>query len=573
MPKIVHPFDLQARAELAAQALTHLLDPQREGLIYFLADWRARPPRADHGLWDCGDGSGRHIDALALARSMVRPDSPAAVPDTGEAQLEAWMFRFLGEDGLSWLPHEPWAVPWGTDLVLADWQPGDVLAEVSWAQRGTLLGLSTRLAQSGDTRFLTAAQRMVDGLLSVAVRHADGLFFPEGYYRRGGWHSREPGLYGGIEEYNAAVLVPLVRFYQTTHYEPAIELAEGLARFALRHTRGYTPDGRLLAGKRPGVEDHLHTRTNFILGVLELGLEMARPEYVAWARQAYEHAKAWGTDFGWFPEGLGHRHGEICCTTDMIETALLLGRHVSRHYYAEAECFGRNHLLESQYLTLDQLRQAVEKLPPAAQAAPYEGRYSTTEGVTESQVGAFAARSTLNDAFHLDATAMMQCCNAAGTRGLYDLWHNAVEMGGENGHCAVHLRFSMQTPALKVVSYEPAGGRLDITTVSDGSVSVRLPAGERHALAVNHMDGAAQVQSLDAVDGYVRFDAKAGQCVELHYPLSERTTQYQVGAPGRTLHCTGSWRGETLMHIDPPGEYYPLYQRSTDLQPVQPAMK
>jgi hypothetical protein len=31
---MIHPFDLQARAELAARALTSLLDPQREGLIF-----------------------------------------------------------------------------------------------------------------------------------------------------------------------------------------------------------------------------------------------------------------------------------------------------------------------------------------------------------------------------------------------------------------------------------------------------------------------------------------------------------------------------------------------------------
>jgi len=51
----IHPFDLQVRAEAAARSLVALLDPQRDGLMYFLGDWRARPPRADHSLWDCGD--------------------------------------------------------------------------------------------------------------------------------------------------------------------------------------------------------------------------------------------------------------------------------------------------------------------------------------------------------------------------------------------------------------------------------------------------------------------------------------------------------------------------------------
>lgn len=47
---MIHPFDLQARAALAARALTALRDHQRQGLMYFLANWRTRPPRADHCL-------------------------------------------------------------------------------------------------------------------------------------------------------------------------------------------------------------------------------------------------------------------------------------------------------------------------------------------------------------------------------------------------------------------------------------------------------------------------------------------------------------------------------------------
>ena len=84
---VIHPFDLQARAELATHCLTGLLDAERDGLMYFLGNWRARPPRADHCLWDFGDGSGRHVDALTLARTMVRQDSLAAAPGEGDAQI------------------------------------------------------------------------------------------------------------------------------------------------------------------------------------------------------------------------------------------------------------------------------------------------------------------------------------------------------------------------------------------------------------------------------------------------------------------------------------------------------
>lgn len=168
---MIHPFDLQARAELAARSLTALLDPEREGLMYFLADWRARPPRADHCLWDCGDGAGRQIDALTLVRNIMRPDSPEAAPGQGERQLETWMMRFLGVDGLTWLLDDPFARPWGVEMLLKDFDPSDAYAEISWAQSGTMLGLTSRYRATGDDRYKLAGQRMVDGLLSVALKH------------------------------------------------------------------------------------------------------------------------------------------------------------------------------------------------------------------------------------------------------------------------------------------------------------------------------------------------------------------------------------------------------------------
>ena len=162
MTETIHPFDLQARAELATQGLTMLLDAQRDGLLYFLANWRTRPPRADHGLWDCGDGCGRLTDALTLARSMVRKDSPAAQRAPEDLQLEGWMLRFLGKDGLTWLAQEPWAEPWGPEMLMAKPQPDEPYAEISWAQRGTLMGLLTRFHKTSNEQYLKRAREIID---------------------------------------------------------------------------------------------------------------------------------------------------------------------------------------------------------------------------------------------------------------------------------------------------------------------------------------------------------------------------------------------------------------------------
>jgi hypothetical protein len=564
----VHPFDLQARAELAARGLTALGDPRQQGLMYFLGEWRTKPPTAFHGLWDYGDGSGRQIDALTLVRAIVPAGSPAATPDEGENLLEAWLLRILKEDGLSWLPDEPWTQPWGKELLLADPTVPGPFCEISWAQRGTLLGLTTRYLATGDDRYRTLGQKMVDGLLRIALRDDHGLFYPEGYYQPSGWHYHTTGLHPAVEEYNAAVAISALRFFDATGYEPALELARDLTTNALYHTPCYLPDGRLRQTVGD-VEGHFHTHSNFALIVLKLGISLGRREYVSWARQTYEVLREWGTDFGWFPEGFGHRHGEVCCFTDMIEIALLLGKHVDPAYYADAERFGRNHLLESQFTSLDRLQAAVDRLPASDRTNPANPAAWTQEGVTESQLGAFASRSTLSDALHLDATALMQCCNAAGARALYDLWRYTVDetpSGNGTRNLNVNLRFSVESPSLRVVSHEPATGRLDLTATEPARLSVRLPAGVTEAIAVLDTPIA-----LTANNGYVTFDLTPGQTAHLHYALPERTTHYEIGTPARNERGIGHWRGETLLRMDPPGQFYPLYDRTTDVAPVQPS--
>jgi len=483
------------------------------------------------------------------------------------------MWHFLKYEGLSWLPTEPWAVPWGADILLVDWQPGEEVAEISWAQRATLMAMVTRFLRTGEGRYAEAARAMVDGLLRIAVRSADGLCFPEGYYHADGWRYWKPGLSFGLEDYNAVVAGPLLRFFEITCYRPAYALAEGLLSFALKHSRIYGPDGRFLLGRAGTPETaHFHTRTSFALGALKLGLIAERPELIAWAQRVYEQGKTWGTEFGWFPEHLPNRHAETCCTADMIKLALLLGRHVNSAYYADAERYGRNHLFESQYLSLQRLEEGVARLPAEEGRPGRDFPYSSFERVAERQVGAFASRPTLTDAIVPEASAFMQCCNAAGTRALYDLWHCAVEeragQGGEPARLAVHLRFSVETPALRVVSHEPAEGRLDVTARRACRFSVRLPEGERQALLAR---AGEVVRPLEARGGYVELDLGAGETARLHYPLRERSAFYEVGYGEHTGQCQGFWRGETLMRVEPPGQHLPLYGRSPDLPPVEPS--
>jgi hypothetical protein len=70
-------------------------------------------------------------------------------------------------------------------------------------------------------------------------------------------------------------------------------------------------------------------------------------------------------------------------------------------------------------------------------------------------------------------------------------------------------------------------------------------------------------QVLPAQRGYVQFTLGAGDTAQVHYRLRERSAaHYKVGVAERTVSCTGHWRGETLLRVEPAGEY---------LLPVEPS--
>ena len=49
------------------------------------------------------------------------------------------------------------------------------------------------------------------------------------------------------------------------------------------------------------------------------------------------------------------------------------------------------------------------------------------------------------------------------------------------------------------------------------------------------------------------------------YNLPERVAHYEIGNSEKFERGVGRWRGETLMRVDPPGRFLPLYERSAEV--------
>ena len=356
-----------------------------------------------------------------------------------------------------------------------------------------------------------------------------------------GWFA---GFYGSL-------IWPLARLAAVTGYEPAIRMARGVAEYCLRGAKFFRSDGRfydLLQG-------HFHSRSAVALGLLKLGVLLGNERYVLMAERVYNHAKEWGTSFGWFPEDFTGAGGcETCCITDMIELAIGLASWVDPKYWNDAERFGRNHLLESQQLRVDWIDEYHQWRKPYVLPAEDRAQVSRDHPM-ERSVGGFAVWSGVNDWVTTTHHAITSaCCHSHGTRGLYDLWHYAITSAGNR--VSVNLLFSRATDDLVVRSHLPFKGQVDIQCRSDRSIRVRVPDYAPSKSLNLEING--QTRPIQTAEEWLALPPpRKGDVAIVRFDLPERPESVHVGYDTYEV----KYRGDTVTAISPPGKYCPLYER------------
>lgn len=545
-------FDLPQRAELAIGCMTRLVDHELDMQPFFGARFDTKPFRLFHCLWDYGDCLGRHIDALTLARCMTG----STVGIDVEEQLYQLLYSYIGEDGLTWMPK------------------GAVVEETQaemFSQRSTLLGLVSRYLAYGNERDLSAAQKMVSRLYEIAIHDGPYWFYPgRGFYYPKGWRDHTVPIENGQAAWFGAQIFALLRYYKITGDRKALELSTGLAKFIRERAKDFRPDGGF--DRLNDANAHFHSRTATLLGLLKLGLLTDDRGLVNWVRQGYDWVRErWVSSFGWSPENLNNgMRCETCSTTDLIEIGILLAENVSSCYWEVVETFGFNHLLEAQMLHTDWVSVALSEFSPPAGALPADQGEGLSEEevitksrkVAEQCMGMFAGWSAPNDLLHFSFPQMMQCCNAAGTRGLYDLWHYTITTRGET--VRINLRFDRDHPKVRVRNIFFPDGLIRVDVLQDTRLEIRLPTGI--GAEEIYVSGKGCQIKTEVKDGYIQIGkCPASSQVVVRYPFHERTHHEQIGDGVYKLR----WRGNIVFEISPPGTVYPLYRRRSYQLPTE----
>lgn len=269
----------------------------------------------------------------------------------------------------------------------------------------------------------------------------------------------------GFVHGEARMLGPLVKLHRATGSATILELALMVADRLLSGT--FPEDGSF----RPAAvgTTHIHSITCCLSSLAELGSHLQDAEILRRVRAFYDNGLWQLRDLiGWSPESIDQPdsdHGEANNTGDILETALILGRHGYTEAFCDAERILRCHLLPSQLRDMTFIED-----PPNPEGI--DGMYN----VADRHLGAWGfpapyghrslGKGRKSISFNMDIVGGATASVAAA-------WRDAVT--STDAMTQVHLLFDHRSPAATVTSPYENDGRLVIRVQDPKPLRVRIP--------------------------------------------------------------------------------------------------
>lgn len=540
-------FTLESYAAYSLNYLERLVDT--DGLPYFNVFW-TQPPEAAHDWPDFGDVMSRQWQGAVMLRRMLGRE---AVTE------KVWRRKVLSfidpSDALLHRPATSYSKP------VADW--GDASL--------TLYALVTAAVDSGDDILRKAAQKMTEGMLN--------------------------GLRSGRFPGNGFAIKSLMVAARLLGCEAGLEAARMLVDRSIVHGRTFTPDNTF------GPSGHMHGNLRSMAGAADYALTTGDSVLYGRIDALYRYVKTTGTSFGFLPESIG-RHGDIiacetCALMDFAGVGVTLANHGHPEYWGDMERLARNHFVESQVRDASWLESDTTR-PDTAQFT-YRDIYRRIPGAWagwSSPNHILACRETLNahwggPELKNKVRVLQNCCGGSGLHGLFILWKNAARF--EAGTLSVNMHIDKNLPQAEIRCEQPYRGLLRIALKGDARVRVRVPeftSAARMSVRVNSADVS---NAAPPFGNYLELgQLRAGDRIEVAYPLPIRTEDFAIGNPGfRQWRYRATWKGDTVVRMEPVdndeevayseyekadvGVFYgrngpgQLYQRGQMIQEVEPS--
>jgi hypothetical protein len=516
-------FSFEGLAANSINYFERLVDS--EGLPYFDVFW-TKPAEAAHDWPDFGDVMSRQWQGAVMLRRLTGREA---------ATEKVWRPKILSlidpGDGLL---HRP-ATSYSKSV--ADW--GDASL--------TLYALVTAAVESGDDVLKRAAVKMAEGML--------------GGLRSG----RYPGDGFAIKSLMAAA-----RFLGC---EAGLETSRILVDRVINHGSVFSSDNTF------GAWGHMHGNLRSMVGAADFALATGDAALLSRLDSLYRYVKSTGTSFGFLPEVIGRKGDIIACETcalmDYAGIGVTLANHGHPEYWGDMERLARNHYAESQVRDVSWLESDNSRADTAQFTYRDIGpRVRGAWAGWSSPNHILACRETLNAQWGgpelRDKTrALQNCCGGSGVHGLFILWKNAARF--EEGTLSVNMHVDKLLPQAEVRCDQPYRGRLSIVMKQDGAVRVRVPefakvdkigvrvngielpkAGNLGVGGASVRSGGREFEPARPVGGFLELGRRrAGDRIEVFYPLPLRTEEVAVGNPGfREWRYRVTWKGDTVVRLE-----------------------
>ncbi len=302
----------------------------------------------------------------------------------------------------------------------------------------------------------------------------------------------------------ARAIGPLVRLYQATGLDEALELGRTLVRKATEES--YPADGSYHVER---FCTHVHSVTCTLSGLAQFADLTDDADLMDRVRRFYSNGLWELRDrLGWSPESYRATGcpdmGEANNTGDILETALILGRWGHVEAYHDAELILRGHLLPSQLRDVSFIEDA-----------PNPDGVDGLRDVADRHLGAFGFPAPYGHRpLGLDCIMFHMDIVGGATSSLCEAYLNVVRREGDTRR--VELLFDHEAEGLTVrLPYDD--GVLELRAEEPGAVMVRVPpwvpAGELR------LDGAVR----EPEDGYLTIESPpTGRWMRVEFPLVER---------------------------------------------------
>lgn len=543
--KVPDTLDLAERSKLAIHAMTSVTDPKKDYEIYWLLGFN-NPLRMYHD-WQYVTIQPKFMEALPLLRIAGGSEENLQVD---QRWLEVAL-HMSGPDGLIYTPAQ--GRPWVRKYDFLGLSSSDPQFAVPY-QCGRMMGAMTaNYSHDRNPIWKQYIERLVQRLNQLTVDKGDYAYFPLRVFVPGDSVAPDEPMPGGLVASCVGwVFGGLTQYYRISGYEPARELAGKLIHYLrLEQVGFYDAQGRYLD------YGHFHHHTYPLIGMLDFAVATGDSELKEFVRKAYEFGKSEGMPLvGFFPESYNtqtKKHtetSETCEVADMIAVAIKLTQAKVGDYWDDADRWLRNQFAENQMLDCTWINEHASQLPESPVTDPSD----LVDQVAERNIGAFAGWPSANDFCPNKGHIFMHCCLGNAARTLFFAWKNILDFN--NGQLRVNLLLNRASPWADIHSHIPYVGQVDIQMKQSCSLSVRIPqwvTPEQAQCKVNNQSRSVRWDGRYAVIGSVQ----AADKIALTFPISERTVSATIGDVAYHLVI----KGNEVVHIDPPGQVCPLYQR------------